>query len=169
MKVTFLRISCTEHINKSFSINTELLLALCFFLFSFFFLTCWINKNTVCGLITRLSDGWGELAPQPGLQVFVVVRRSRRIIKTLVFPPEVYEQVVHGRTPVWPPDLTPEVCHISREHLYSSSPAAPPRLCNNTSVCVSSSVVQLEDGLLLPPTDLEDRHFKGYLFIYLFI
>lgn len=62
--------------------------------------------------LTWFSDGQRELGPQLRLQVLVVVRISRGVKQTLVLAPEIDQQVVHRRAPVWPPDLTAKVCHV---------------------------------------------------------
>lgn len=66
---------------------------------------------------TRFSDGQRELCPQLCLQVLVVVRIGGWIKQTFVFAPEIDQHVVHCGAPVWPPDLTPKVCHVVRSKL----------------------------------------------------
>ncbi len=79
--------------------------------------------------LTRLSDGQRKLGPQLCLQVLVVVRIDRGIKKAVMFAPEIYQHVVHCRTPVWPPYLTSKVCHSLRRKpplfiiIYISCPA----------------------------------------------
>lgn len=68
--------------------------------------------------LTGLSDGRGELAPQPRLQLPVVEGNVRGIKQTRVSAPEVYQHAVHRQPPVGAPHVAPKVRHGPRGRTF---------------------------------------------------
>lgn len=103
-------------------------------------ITTVLEVHNLSSRLTRLSDGHRELAPQLCLQILVVVRIHRGIKKAVMSAPEIYQHVVHCRSPVWPPNLTSKVCHSLWPKLPLSILSASHGLCS------ASSVVLLHPG-----------------------